>query len=267
MSTVRQRALEDRALHAVDALLDVVRRRCSATASSTSLGMRLRSSSTALTTPLAGGSTMLASCAFRMSSVIDGTAVDAGDRRLLLLAVDDVGDLREVDGAAALLRDDDAAELRGILDLAFDAHDAVALAARQAAGGHVLVRDADRAHHLVEADAERGERIRLDLHEDLPRDLAEGVDARDARDVLEPLDDRVVGERGELAQVGAVGHDGERDHRVLVLRRRRAPPADPWRRAGTTGARWPPCRARPASRATCRCRGGTRRTPSSCPRR
>ena len=45
----------------------------------------------------------------------------------------DVGHLRQVDRPAALLRDDDAAELRGILDLALDAHDAVAL--RRATGG------------------------------------------------------------------------------------------------------------------------------------
>ena len=60
-------------------------------------------------------------------------AVDARERGLLLLAVDDVGDLRQVDRRAALLRDDDPAELRRILDLALDADDRVALAARDAA--------------------------------------------------------------------------------------------------------------------------------------
>ena len=81
----------------------------------------------------------------------------------------------------------------------------VALAAREAPGGHVLVGRADRVHHLVDADAERGQRVRLDLHQDLPRHPAVDVDARDARHVLERLDDRLVGERGELAQVGVVG--------------------------------------------------------------
>ena len=106
---------------------------------------------------------MFASCAFWMSSVIDGLAVDARDRVLLLLAVDDVGDLRQVDRTAALLRDDDAAELRRVLDLAFDAHDRIALAAGDAARRHVLVGVADRVDHLVDADAERGQRVRLDL--------------------------------------------------------------------------------------------------------
>ena len=92
--------------------------------------------------------------------------------------------------------------------------------------------------------------LRLDLHEDLPRDLAVDVDARDTRDVLEPLDDRLVGQRGELAQVGAVGDMtasettgswfsvvGAHHQRILdVARERRAHHARP-------------CRARPASRA------------------
>src|SRR6185437_13563409 len=100
------------------------------------------------------------------------TSVDPRDRVLLLFAVDDVGNLRQVDGTAALLRDDDAAELRRILDLALDAHDRIARALRDAARRHVLVRLADRVYHLVDADAQRRQRIRLDLDQDLPRRAA-----------------------------------------------------------------------------------------------
>src|SRR6185369_8629209 len=71
------------------------------------------------------------------------TAVDPGDRVLLLLPIDDVGDLRQVDGRAALLRDDDPRELRRVLDLAFDANDRIGLAARDAARGNVLIRGAN----------------------------------------------------------------------------------------------------------------------------
>ena len=122
--------------------------------SSTSAGRRALSAATASRTPRPV-STMLASCALLDVEGDRRPAVDARDRVLLLLAVDDVGDLGEVDRAAALLRDDDAAELRRVLDLAFDAHDRVVLAARDAAGRHVLVGVLHGGHHLVDADAER----------------------------------------------------------------------------------------------------------------
>ena len=66
-------------------------------------------------------------------------AVHARKRRLFLFAVDDLGDLRQIDRAAALLGDDDPAELCRILDLPLDAHDRIALSARNAAGRHVLI--------------------------------------------------------------------------------------------------------------------------------
>ena len=104
---------------------------------------------------------MFASCDFSMSMVIDAPAVDARDRVLLLLAVDHVGHLRQVDGPAALLRDDDAAELRGILDLALDAHHASRSdprVMRPAGTSWFAVRIA--VDHLVDADAERRQRAR-----------------------------------------------------------------------------------------------------------
>ena len=123
----------------------------------------------------------------------------------------------EVDRAAALLRDDDASELRGLAELAFDAHDGIALPARDAPRRHVLVRGAHRAHHLVDADAQRGQRVGLDADQHLPRDAAVDVDLRDAGQALERLDDRLVGERGQLAQPDRRREHGERDHRLLVL--------------------------------------------------
>ena len=125
-------AFEDRALHAVDALLDALAgvvddRELDVLRDALPAAPRRRRS-----TPRPV-STMLASCAFCTSIVIDALAVDARERGLLLLAVDHVGDLRQVDGTAALLRDDDPAELRRVLDLALDAHDRVAL--RRATGG------------------------------------------------------------------------------------------------------------------------------------
>ena len=125
---------------------------------------------------------MLASCAFCTSSVIERLAVDAGERGLLLLAVDNVGDLREVHRRASLLRDDDAAELRRFLDLAFDTHDRVLRAVRDAPRGHILVGVANGGDDLIDADAECGQRVGLDLHQDLPGDAAVDVDAGDARE-------------------------------------------------------------------------------------
>ena len=103
-------------------------------------------------------STMFASCDFWMSIVIDGRPLIREIEVLLLLAVDDVRDLRQVDRRAALLRDDDPRELRRILDLALDADDRIGLAARDAPRRNVLVRGADRVDHLVDADAERRHR-------------------------------------------------------------------------------------------------------------
>ena len=144
-------------------------------------------------------------------------AVNAGVALELLLAVDDVRDLRQVDRATTLLRDDDAAELLGVLDLALDAHDRVGLAARQAPGRHVLVRVADRLDDLVDADAQRSQRVGLDLDEDLACEAPVDVDPRDAGQVLERLDDRLVGQRRELAQPGRRRQHGERDDRRVVL--------------------------------------------------
>ncbi len=62
---------------------------------------------------------------------------------------------------------------------------------------------------------ERGQRIGLDLDQDLPRHAAVDVDARHAGHVLERLDDRLVGERRELAQARRRRHHGERDDRLL----------------------------------------------------
>ena len=106
---------------------------------STSDGRRTFSAATAAFT-LRPVSTMFASCAFWMSSVIAGRPLIRAKARHLLLAVDDVGHLRQEHRASALLRDDDAAELLRILDLALDADDRVVLPARDPPRRHVLVR-------------------------------------------------------------------------------------------------------------------------------
>ena len=145
-------------------------------------------------------------------------AVHARKRRLFLFAVDDLGDLRQIDRAAALLGDDDPAELCRILDLPLDAHDRIALSARNAAGRHVLIGIANRIDDLIDAQAQRRQRIRLDLYEDLSRHPAVDVDPRDARQVFQRLDDRLIGERRELAKPGRLRRDGQRDHRLRIFR-------------------------------------------------
>jgi hypothetical protein len=144
-------------------------------------------------------------------------AVDARDRFFFLLAVDDVRDLRQVDRRAALLGDDDPGELRRILDLALDADDRVRLPRVMRPAGHVLVRGADRVDHLVDADAERRHGIGLDLDQDLPRHAAADVDLGHPGDILERLDDRLVGERGQVAQRHRGREHGERHHRLLIF--------------------------------------------------
>src|SRR5262249_39726417 len=150
---------------------------------------------------------------------IDGdrrAAVDAGDRIELLFAVDDVGDLAEIDRPASLLRDDDAAELSRILDFAFDANNRVVVPTSDPPRGDILVGVLHRRHHLIDADAERGQCAGLDLDEDLARHAPVDVDLRDAGDVLEHLDDGLIGQRGELPQIDRRRQDGER-HRWLVV--------------------------------------------------
>ena len=88
-------------------------------------------------------------------------------------------------------------------------------------GGHVLVGGADRGDHLVDADAQRCQRVGLDLDQDLARHAAVDVDARHAGHVLERLDDRLVGERRELAQRRRRREHRERHDRLLRSRCRR----------------------------------------------
>ena len=137
-----------------------------------------------------------------------GPAVDPRDRVELLLAVDHICDLAQIHRSAALLRNDDAAELRGVLDLSLYAHDRVTLTPRDAAGRDVLVGVLHRGHNLIDADAERRQRGGSYLDEYLPCHAPVDDDLRDAGDVLDRLDDRLIGERGELAQL-----DRRREHR------------------------------------------------------
>jgi hypothetical protein len=143
--------------------------------------------------------------------------VDAGDRIELLLAVDHVRDLAQVDGAATLLRDDNAAELRGVLDLAFDPHHRIVLPAGDPAGRYVLIGILHGGHHLIDADAERRQGGGLDLNENLPRHAPVDVDLRDAGDVLERLDDGLIGKRGQFAQLDRRRKDRERHGGSVVL--------------------------------------------------
>ena len=127
------------------------------TRSSTSGGSRVFSAAIASLTPRPV-STMLRVLRLLEVERDRRAAVDARDRVLLLLAVDHVGDLRQIDRRAALLRDDDAANCVGSLILPSTRTIASVWPARDAARGHVLVRALDRGDHLVDADAERGQR-------------------------------------------------------------------------------------------------------------
>ena len=130
---------------------------------------------------------MFASCAFCRSSVIAGWPLIARERVSSCSRSTTSATCDRYTGAAALLRDDDAAELRRVLDPAFDAHDRVARAARQAAGRHVLVRRAIAVHHLVDADARAPQRGRDRCAPDLARDPAVDVDAATPGTLSRPL--------------------------------------------------------------------------------
>src|SRR5262249_10189022 len=133
------------------------------------------------------------------------------------LGIEYVRHLRKMDGGAALLRDDDAAELRRLPDAPVDADDGVARSVRDASGGHVLVGGANRADDLVDADAQRVQRRRPDLYQYLPRDAAVHVDARDARNVFQAFDNRLVRERGQIAQAHRRRGHRDRNHGLRVL--------------------------------------------------
>ena len=144
-------------------------------------------------------------------------AVDARDRVLLFLPVDDGRDLGQVDRSASLLRDDDPSELHRVLDLAFDPDDRVGRTSRDATGRHVLVGGANGVDDLIDAQAQRGERLRLDLDQNLPCYAPVDVNSRDARNVLEPFDDGLVGQRAQVTQPDGFGQHRDRHHRLRIF--------------------------------------------------
>ena len=88
---------------------------------------------------------------------------------------------------------------------------------REATRGDILIRVLDGRDDLVDADSQRGQGVRLDLDENLPRQAAVDVDARHAGLVLERLHDRLIGKRRELAQIGRLRLHSERRDRLVVL--------------------------------------------------
>ena len=120
ISTVRNAPSTIVSLTRLTALLDVLGASRYVTRNFDVGGRRSFSAATAAFTPRPV-STMFASCAFWMSSVIDGPAVDPRDRVLISFSPSMTSATCDrYTGTAALLRDDDPAELLGILDLAFD---------------------------------------------------------------------------------------------------------------------------------------------------
>ena len=83
--------------------------------------------------------------------------------------------------------------------------------------GHVLIRVLDGRDDLIDADAQPGERMGLDLHQDLARNAAIDVDAGDAGLVLERFDDGLIRERRELPQIGRRRLHRDRRDRLVVL--------------------------------------------------
>jgi hypothetical protein len=115
------------------------------------------------------------------------------------------------------LRDDDAAKLRQLLDLAFDTHDRVLHAVRDAPRGNILVGIANGGDHLIDADAEGRHRVRLDLHQNLAGHAAVDVDAGNAGNVLDALDDHLIREGCQLAKTHRRRQDRQRHDRLLVF--------------------------------------------------
>jgi hypothetical protein len=130
-------------------------------------------------------------------------AVDANDRGLRLVRVDDAADVLDVDRrvAGALPPDDDVLHRPDDLELVVRVEVVVEAAHVDVAGGQEEVRVVDRAHHLEDGQALGVQLVAVEVHGDLAHFAA--VDRR-RRDAAQPLDlglNDVVGQIAELPLV------------------------------------------------------------------
>ena len=150
---------------------------------------------------------------------IDGQrplAVLGGDALEFLLAVDHGRDLPQVDRGEAAAGHDQVGEVPGLGDAAGDLDDAVVVAARDVAGGEILVLVPDCPHDVVDADPQRMHAAGVEFDVDLTLDAAGNGGAPDVAHGLQALDDELVGERRQVAHRTDVGAHGDRHDRLVV---------------------------------------------------
>ncbi len=160
-------------------------------------------------------------------------AVDARNRIALRLAIDDIGNLVEMDRQAALLQvdrttprgDDDATKIFRVPDPPLDPHQLLALATTDVAGRQIAVGTLDCADHLVDPDAVAAHLLGLEQDLDLADHAPVDRHVAHARYDLQAFGNDLVGQRREFAQRVAGRIDRESDHRLLVFVLLRA--ADP----------------------------------------
>ena len=87
---------------------------------------------------------VLEPCVLTMSMATARSPFSGGDILALLLAVDDGRDLAQIDRGGAAAGDDQVGEAAGVGDAAGDLDQAVVIAARDVAGGEILVLVPDR---------------------------------------------------------------------------------------------------------------------------